>query len=98
MTDMWALTLIAALCYKVFWLVHTVISTLACVTVPMCLFFHCFPTKYSTFRLGWQEFFIVEEVGLLSGVQLPVAVLSIFFMAAFTVLCLSCGFSLNGLL
>lgn len=36
----------------------------------------------STFRLGWQEFFTVGGVGLSSGVQLPAAVLSIFFIAA----------------
>lgn len=41
-----------------------------------------FSAQCSTFRLGWQEFFTVEEVGLLSSVQLPVAEVSIFFMAA----------------
>lgn len=35
-----------------------------------------------TFRLGWQEFFTVEEAALLSRVPLPLPVLSIFVMAA----------------
>lgn len=38
-------------------------------------------TKPDTFRLGWQEGFTAEEVGLLSRILLPFTASSIFFVA-----------------